>query len=109
MIVDFEQSQEFDVGIQQETNSVEFQQTQSEVSFDGTHSIDVEFTQNTFNVEFGTTIAEGDYSGTYEVTPSNQAQILPTANKKLSQNIIINPIPNNYGLITWNGATLTVS
>jgi hypothetical protein len=49
------------------------------------------------------------YEGAYEVTPSRQSQVLPTALKNLSQNIVVNPIPSNYGLITWNGSTLTVS
>lgn len=49
------------------------------------------------------------YEGAYEVTPSRQTQVLPTALKNLSQNIVVNPIPSNYGLVTWNGSTLTVS
>ena len=57
-------------------------------------------------------VAEYDlpvYDGITEVTPSNQAQILQTSNKTLTRNIVVNPIPSNYGLITWNGSTLTVS
>ena len=49
------------------------------------------------------------YEGTTEVTPSNQAQILQTSNKTLTRNIVVNPIPSNYGLVTWNGSVLTVS
>ena len=49
------------------------------------------------------------YEGAYEVTPTTEAQILPTALKNLTDNIVINPIPSNYGLITWDGSTLTVS
>ena len=49
------------------------------------------------------------YTGPTEVTPSNELQRLMTANMALSQNITINPIPSNYGLITWNGSMLTVS
>lgn len=49
------------------------------------------------------------YDGITEVTPSNQAQVLQTSSKALTRNIVINPIPSNYGLITWNGNTLTVS
>lgn len=49
------------------------------------------------------------YDGAYEVTPSRQTQVLPTALKTLSHNIVVNPIPSNYGLITWNGNKLTVS
>lgn len=49
------------------------------------------------------------YSGEYEFTPSAETQTLPTAMRELTQDIVINPIPSNYGLITWNGSTLTVS
>ena len=49
------------------------------------------------------------YTGAIEVTPSAERQTLPTINRTVTDNIIINPIPSNYGLITWNGATLTVS
>ena len=49
------------------------------------------------------------YDGAYEWTPSESVQTIEIANKKALDNIIINPIPQNYGLITWNGSTLTVS
>ena len=49
------------------------------------------------------------YTGTTTVTPGPEAQVLPTQNYRLAEDIVINPIPNNYGLITWNGSTLTVS
>ena len=49
------------------------------------------------------------YGGTYEITPTNETQILETDEKYLNNNITINPIPNNYGLITWNGTVITVS
>ena len=49
------------------------------------------------------------YSGPYEVTPSDTEQVLDTDSFYMNGNITINPIPNNYGLITWNGSTLTVS
>lgn len=49
------------------------------------------------------------YTGIYEVTPSAETQTLLTKNYRMTDNVVINPIPSNYGLITWNGATLTVS
>ena len=49
------------------------------------------------------------YEGEYIVTPQAVEQILPTKDTLLAANIVINPIPSNYGLITWNGSTLTVS
>jgi len=49
------------------------------------------------------------YEGAYEFTPTQETQTVPTAQRVLLENIIINPIPSNYGLITWNGSVLTVS
>ena len=49
------------------------------------------------------------YTGAYEFTPSPETQTIEIEQLTASQNITINPIPNNYGLITWNGSTLTVS
>ena len=49
------------------------------------------------------------YTGSYEVTPSDTEQVLETDAFYMNGNITINPIPSNYGLITWNGSTLTVS
>ena len=49
------------------------------------------------------------YDGITDVTPSNQVQILQTSGKVVTRNIVVNPIPSNYGLITWNGSVLTVS
>ena len=64
--------------------------------------------------EAGTVIKVSDYvypiyDGQTEVTPSEDTQVLQTADRTVLQNIIINPIPSNYGKITWNGSTLTVS
>lgn len=49
------------------------------------------------------------YDGAYEFTPSGSTQTIDIANKKALNNITINPIPSNYGLITWDGSTITVS
>lgn len=49
------------------------------------------------------------YTGQTEITPSTTEQVLATAEKVVTRNIVINPIPSNYGLITWNGSILTVS
>ena len=57
-------------------------------------------------------VAEYDlpvYDGITEITPSQDTQVLQTSNKALTRNIVVNPIPSNYGLITWNGSVLTVS
>ena len=53
---------------------------------------------------------EGEiYDGPYEFTPSQETQTVSTADKLLLENIVINPIPQNYGLVTYNGAIITVS
>ena len=43
------------------------------------------------------------------ITPGPEAQTLQTAELMLSENITIEPIPSNYGLISWDGAIITVS
>ena len=50
-----------------------------------------------------------DYAGPVTITPTNVQQVLPAAETVVHSDITINPIPNNYGLITWNGSTITVS
>ena len=55
-------------------------------------------------------VVQGEsYTGSYSVTPSEQTQTLSTAGLVMTNNVTINPIPSNYGLITWNGSVLTVS
>ena len=70
--------------------------------------------QEILDGEFGafTKIREGaypEYTGPTEITPSNETQTLITAQTSVLNNITIKPIPSNYGLINWNGSTLTVS
>lgn len=54
-------------------------------------------------------ILPASYPGPTTVTPSAQAQTLETAGFYMREDITIEPIPSNYGLITWDGSTLTVS
>lgn len=49
------------------------------------------------------------YEGAVSVTPSADLQVLQTKDLRMTENITVNPIPQNYGLITWNGSTITVS
>ena len=45
-----------------------------------------------------------------EVTPSAEEQrITPSLGYVGLKAVTVKPIPNNYGLITWNGSILTVS
>lgn len=63
----------------------------------------------TLNVSQGIPIYPNQYTGATEVTPSATAQTLETRGLMMADNITINPVPSNYGLISWDGTTLTVS
>lgn len=58
-----------------------------------------------------TTIIHGGdiYTGEYEFTPTEETQTVPINGLVATRNITIDPIPTNYGLITWNGTTIMVS
>ena len=49
------------------------------------------------------------YTGEYEATPTQATQVFATAGKSMTANFTVNPIPHNYGLITYDGGTITVS
>lgn len=49
------------------------------------------------------------YEGPTTFTPTDQTQTILIAGQTPAENITINPIPSNYGKITWNGSVLTVS
>ena len=49
------------------------------------------------------------YQGEYRITPNGQTQTLNTSGKYLQNNVVVEPIPSNYGLITYNGSIITVS
>ena len=57
----------------------------------------------------GVVVTGEQYTGEYEFTPNTEEQTIEIQFKTAMQNITINPIPENYGLITWNGSSLTVS
>ena len=72
----------------------------------------IEVSSSDFGIEVDTTpvIVDGiPYAGPYVVTPTRSQQVLPTSGYAMSDNVTVEPIPSNYGLITWNGAVLTVS
>lgn len=50
-----------------------------------------------------------EYRDTYVVTPTEETQVLKTKARTMRNDVIIRPIPSNYGRITWDGKTLTVS
>lgn len=49
------------------------------------------------------------YDGAMEITPTEEVQVLPTTNKTAVGNIIVNPIPRNYGRVVWDGSKLTIT
>lgn len=63
----------------------------------------------TGGLSVGTSGSSPVYGGPYEFTPTQEPQVIEIAHKQAAQDITIAAIPNNYGLITWNGSTLTVS
>lgn len=64
----------------------------------------------TFGVDTAITLVNGAaYEGAYEITPTADVQIVPAAGLVMRNDLIINPIPDNYGLITWDGSVITVS
>lgn len=58
---------------------------------------------------FGVSFEYDTYSGSYRVTPNAETQVLITKGFLMQENVVVDPIPSNYGLITWNGTILTVS
>lgn len=74
--------------------------------------MDVSASSAEFSMSLGAIYAMStvdNYEGVYEYTPTTETQTVEIEGLKATENIIINPIPSNYGLITWNGSTLTVS
>lgn len=54
--------------------------------------------------------ASGDpYDGPYSFVPSTERQIINIAQRVSSRNIVVEPIPETWGRIAWNGSALTVS
>ena len=78
------------------------------VTFNTDEHFSVSFSGD-LDVDFSDIHQAGEYAGSYEVTPTAYTQTLNTTDKILTQDIIINPIPSNYGLVTWDGNTLTIT
>lgn len=49
------------------------------------------------------------FAGPYSATPTAEEQRIPMQGFMAAEDFVVGPIPNNYGLITWDGSTLTVS
>lgn len=75
--------------------------------FRATFTEDKQLTANFDNVQY-VHIADW-YDGDYIITPSNVAQEIQTKNKAMLHNLVVQPIPSDYGKITWDGVTLMIS
>ena len=49
------------------------------------------------------------YEGATEFTPPRETQVVLSGGKILLDNITINPIPSNYGLVTYHANIITIS
>lgn len=49
------------------------------------------------------------FPGPYTVTSGDVVQTIACAGLLMSQDIIIQPVPSNYGRIAWDGVSLSVS
>lgn len=74
------------------------------------HKVTVEVESPSYSVETASGMLEGGtpYTGIYEITPSSLEQVLNTELRTLSGNIVVKPIPSNYGRIAWDGTAITV-
>ena len=55
-------------------------------------------------------VISGDpYQGEYVVTPTRETQVLNTQGYYMEGDVTVNPIPPEYGLVTWNGSYLMIS
>lgn len=84
------------------------------VTFTEEDSFNVEHTSvDSYTAEYGTVtqieVVKDPYSGKTEFEPNREVQVAHTNGCSMYSDIVIKPIPKNYGLITYNGATITVS
>lgn len=61
------------------------------------------------NITLPDVVSPAAYPGPYSVTPADEAQTIPVRGFYMESDLTIDPVPSNYGLITWNGSILTVS
>lgn len=80
-------------------------------TFTESHELAASFKDtNSFSAGFGEFygVMPTPYSGRVVVTPSEEVQTLETAGLSMPENVVVNPIPSNYGRIEYNGTTLRV-
>lgn len=77
-------------------------------------SMAVDIKADNMGIAFGNSVVKEyverpAYDGPYAITPAAEAQTFSTKHLRMTDDITVAAIPDNYGLITWNGSTLTVS
>ncbi len=112
MRAEFDQSQDFDVGFEEqtETDVVVEQDHEIEVTFENATIIPVELSQSEeFVCEFDAGASQtGDYDGPYEVTPTASEQTLPTENKTMERNVTVHATPYSEVSNIYGGNTVTI-
>lgn len=48
------------------------------------------------------------YTGETEITPTDETQTLYTAGLMVPANIVVKPIPSNYGKVSYNGSFIFI-
>lgn len=80
--------------------------------FDQTEYLDGDFEEKTIcDGDFGEVVMVSDlpeYDGPYEVVPTDEEQTIETSGQKMTENIVVKPIPENYGRLLWDGSRLRV-
>ena len=64
-------------------------------------SFDLSLDEN-LAIEGGGAIDCDEYDGEYEITPSQELQNLATNGKLMAKDLIIKPIPQEYGRVSYN-------
>lgn len=86
---------------------------EAELIADGVYEAEILSNEVVLDTAVATTINVAErvptYTGAYEFTPSENEQVIEIEEKKATANIVINPIPQGWGKITWDGRILTVS
>lgn len=74
----------------------------------GSATLNTNISSPTVGVKISGNRAYTQYTGPTTVTPSDETQVLLTAGRNVMQNITINPIPSNYGRVSYDGSVLTI-
>ena len=61
------------------------------------------------NITIPRDISTQPFTGAYEYTPTQATQTIQIEGLRALHDIVINPIPSNYGLVEWNGIALSIS